>query len=274
MSFALAIPAFAQTNINADINTDGANINANANVNTQQGEQDNQDNQQPQPQKGMHGGQEWMNGKGGMMRPAVVGTVSAVSGTTITVNSKQGPKASAATSTTFTIDARNAVVKKNNATSTVSSIAVGDMIVVQGTVTGNNVVATMIRDGVMMRGAFGNKQNDGSDTPQIQGNGQPVIAGTISSISSSTVVVSNKAGATYSVDATNAKIQQKGNQSASISSLKVGDSVVVQGAVNGNNIVATTIIDGQVNAGENSSQSHLSNLFSGIGRFFRSLFGF
>ena len=94
--------------------------------------------------------------RGGMMggqRPGVIGTVSAISGNTITVNGKQGFNST--TTTLYTVDATNAAVTKNNAASMVSSIAVGDTISVQGTVSGTNVTATSIRDGVMMGGARG-----------------------------------------------------------------------------------------------------------------------
>ena len=87
------------------------------------------------------------------VRPGVTGTVSAISGTTLTVTSKKMERgmnkagtSTPAASVTYTVDASNATVTKNNTTSTLSAIAVGDTIMVQGTVSGTNVTATTIRD--------------------------------------------------------------------------------------------------------------------------------
>src|ERR1700733_14856473 len=78
---------------------------------------------------GWGGGHGFHGGPGPAMIPGVVGTVSTVNGTTITVNEKTRPNATSttATSTAFTVDASNATVIKNGASSTVSSIATGDM---------------------------------------------------------------------------------------------------------------------------------------------------
>ena len=79
-------------------------------------------------------------------RPAVIGTVSAVNGDILTVATNTWEKRSGASTpagstgssqattpaTTYTVDATNATVTKNNAASTLSAIAVGDMIMVSG----------------------------------------------------------------------------------------------------------------------------------------------
>ena len=76
----------------------------------------------------------------GMGRGAgVMGTVTAVSGNTVTVTDKDG--------TTYTIDATSAEVSKTS-TITVSQIAVGDTVGVQGTVSGTTVTAKHIMDGL------------------------------------------------------------------------------------------------------------------------------
>ena len=97
----------------------------------------------------VHAAGKWqgaiMRGNHAMMRPSVVGTVSAVSGANITVNGRQGFGTNASV-ITYNIDASTATVLKNNATSTISSIVVGDAIAVQGTINGTNVTATTIRE--------------------------------------------------------------------------------------------------------------------------------
>src|ERR1700722_1326994 len=81
-------------------------------------------------------------GGGSHMPPGVFGTVSAISGSTLTVTSK-GFGANA-TATTYTVNAANATVMKNGATSALSDIAVGDNVMAQGTVSGDTVTATKI----------------------------------------------------------------------------------------------------------------------------------
>ena len=84
---------------------------------------------------GGHGPMGMMGGRG----RGVMGTVSAVSGNTITVTGKDG--------TTYTVDATSANVEKM-VTESVSDIAVGDTVGVEGTVSGSNVTAKHIMDGL------------------------------------------------------------------------------------------------------------------------------
>ena len=227
-------------------------------------------------------------------RPAVVGTVSTISGNILTVAGRQGggfgPRPAAGIPparpspmpvTTFSVDATNATIMKNNATSTISSIAVGDTVMVQGTISGTNVTATMIRDGVRAPGQMGQGKAPTGQTPSpILGNGQPVVAGTISVINGSTLTITNKSNVTYTVDASSAKIYQGQNTASTLSILKVGDAVVVQGAVNGTSITASTVIDQAKPAGSENSNDNGGNgkphqgFFGGIGAFFSHLFGF
>lgn len=170
----------------------------------------------------------------GAVRPGVFGTVAAVSGNTITVQSRGFGQNS--TQTTYTVDATNAKVTKNNAASSVSGIAVGDTIMVQGTISGTNVTATSIRDGVGVgANGFGN------------GNG---ISGKVASINGNTLTVTGKTGfnrtattATYTVDASNATVTKNGT-SSSVSNIAVGDTIMVQGTVSGTSVTAKTIRDG------------------------------
>src|SRR4051812_5969848 len=79
--------------------------------------------------------------KGQMMNPpAVMGTVSAINGSTINVTAKNG--------TAYTVDASGATVLKNGTSSQVSAITTGDVVVVLGNVSGTIVKATKIVDGI------------------------------------------------------------------------------------------------------------------------------
>lgn len=238
-----------------------------------------------QPGIGRNGAGRGMMNRGNigniMMKPGVFGTVSAVNGNTITVTGKQGFGANAV-ATTFTVDATNAKVIKNNVAGTVSSILVGDTIVAQGTLTGTNLVATNIRDGVVVGRGLPNTNKMMNKQPEqalslITGNGQPVVVGTVSSIVGPTVVITNKSNVSYTIDATNAKITQ-GPNTISISNLAVGDMLVVQGTVNGNAVVASTIIDQAKPVSTTATpvangESH-GGFFAGVGSFFAHLFGY
>jgi hypothetical protein len=219
-----------------------------------------------------------MPGGSGMMKPGVFGKVTVVSGNIITVAGKSGFGTNA-TNVTYTVDATNATVMKNGATSSVSNIAVGDSISAQGTLTGTNLVATTIRDGAI---PAGQGKGSGQGTPPFTGNGEPIVAGSVTAVSGNTITITNKSNVTYTIDATNAKIT-KGPNTSTISDVAVGDMIVAQGTVNGNAVVATSVID-QSKAGNNSQgnegnsgqpQPHQGGgFFGGIGSFFAHIFGF
>lgn len=237
----------------------------------------------------------------GGMPPGIFGTVDTISGDTLQITSKiMRPNASSTPATVYTIDATNATIMKNGATSTIASVNVGDMVIVQGKVTGTNVAATVIRDGVngMMgrpgmypsstrgmlgngNGAFGRKPTSTrptSSTPLFQGNGEPVIAGSITAVNSSTLTITNASNVTYTVDVSSATIVKSGT-TLTIAGLAVGDNVVVQGAVNGTSVTASSVID-QGSGGKGNkptgtpSTGPRFDIFGAIGNFFKHIFGF
>lgn len=222
----------------------------------------------------------------GGMPPGVFGTVSSISGDMLMVTQKARPNATSTPTVTYTVDATNAKVIKNGTTSTVASIATGDMVMVQGTVSGTNVTATVIRDGVggMMgnRGptgnAFGRKPTSTPPASPIQGNGEPVIAGSVTAITGDTLTVTNASNVTYTIDATSATIVKNGATST-VASIATSDNVVIQGTVNGTSVTASSVIDqgngghGNTASGTPPAGSH-PNIFGAIGNFFKHLFGF
>ncbi len=214
--------------------------------------------------------------------PGVFGKVTAISGTTITVAGTAGPKGD--TATTYTVDASGATVMKKGETSTVGAIVIGDSLMVQGTVTGTNVVAKTIRSGIPAFGRMGDNDKDGSgkkgmmpQNPIISGNGQPVIAGSVTAISGSTLTVGTKSNISYSVNVSGATIVKSGATST-LSAITVGDNVIVQGVVNGTAIVAASVIDQPADLSEGSSDDskprgffgRMGGLFGG----FLHMFGF
>ncbi len=232
-------------------------------------------------------------GRGNMMGAGirgmrgVFGTVSAINGNSLTVTSKVGP--SGATATTYNVDATNAKVTKNNVTSSASAIVVGDTVMVQGTVSGSNVTATIIRDGVgkgegMIGKGEGVEGKNGTSTQarpsQIpQGNGQPIVGGAVTAVNGNILTVTNKSNVTYSIDATNASVTKSG-ASSTLSSIVTGDNIIAQGTVNGTSVTASSIIDqGSTASVQNGngtmpiSKPH-QGFFGSIGSFFAHLFGF
>ena len=225
------------------------------------------------------------------MRSGVIGTVASVNGTTLTVASvkvgwdrdgqdrDENKSKTTPTPITYTVDASKATVVKAGVASIVSAIAVGDKVMVQGAITGTNIVATAIRDGINKDEDKDkddkNKVKKPSPTPLILGNGQPVIAGTISAINGTSLTITNKSNITYTVDASTAKVQNKGVLST-LSTVVVGDNVVVQGAINGTSVTAYSVIDQGATAtvSPNSKSEGRGNMFGGIGRFLQHLFGF
>jgi hypothetical protein len=175
--------------------------------------------------------------------PAASGTVTAVSGNTITVTDKR-------TGTSYSVDASSAAIQKftppasgttpatkpTPATISVSDIAVGDNVTVQGTVSGSQITATKITDGMMMgRGGFG-------------GHGQQGAMGTVSAINGNTITLTGKNGKTYTIDATSATVKKVSD--STVGSITVGDTLMVNGSMSGSTVTATNIVDGVMGFGQ------------------------
>lgn len=67
------------------------------------------------------------------------GNITAINGNTITMQEEADEGGAL-----YTVDASNATVTNNGATSTLSALKIGDKIFVQGTTSGNNVVASSV----------------------------------------------------------------------------------------------------------------------------------
>jgi hypothetical protein len=231
------------------------------------------------------------NGRGGGMArgdigngpaPAVVGSVTAINGTMLTLQTWRRPGSANAAGTIYTVDAANAEVFDKGATSTVAGIAPGDMVSVQGTANGTNITATVIRYG--MNGAFGRRgAANGSTTPPFRGNGEPIVGGSVTAISGTTLTITNVSNVTYAVNAASSTVVLHGTTST-LASIAVGDNVMVQGVVNGTSITASMILDqgnmnhASVTPNVNRPHGHGGfdpfGFFGAIGGFFKHLFGF
>src|SRR5581483_4264400 len=125
--------------------------------------------------------------------------------------------------------------KPTQSSITISGIANGDTLMVQGTASGNNVTATKIIDGAfgMGRGWMGNRGNS--------------VFGTVSDINGNTITVTGRNNTTYTVDVTNAtisKITPGANGSRptkttiSVSGIAKGDTIMASGDLSGTNLTA------------------------------------
>lgn len=210
------------------------------------------------------------------IRPNVVGKVSAINGSVLTVISKQGfNKTFSKSPTTFTIDAKSAKILRGNTAILVSDIVVGDTVIIQGNITGTNITATVIRDGKVGEG-----DNDQA-LYQIEENGQPVVFGEISAISGFNLTVANSGDIVYSVDASNAKVFIPGKTNSSLSDLSSGDRVMIQGTVNGNSIKASLVVGQKApgfSVGSNQEKDNKNKLkagfFNNAWNFFKRIFKF
>ncbi len=82
-----------------------------------------------------------------------LGEAGAISGNALTLTMITRRDGNATTTTIYTVDASNAKIYVNNATSTIASIAAGDRIAVRGTLSGTAIAAIGIWKGNYMGGA-------------------------------------------------------------------------------------------------------------------------
>lgn len=207
----------------------------------------------------------------------IFGTVTAISGNTITVQTKTFVKGStSSTAAAYTVNADAAIIDKNKTAIAIAGISIGDTVMVEGTVSGSVVTAARIHDGVMVKGAPDTKSNTGNDTKNKgdatipDGNGQPVVGGTVTAVNGNTITFTNKGNVAYTADVTNAKIIKNGTV-ATASTIAVGDTVLAQGTINGSSVVAVTFIDSAKASQNEKDASH--GFFVSIGNFFSRLFG-
>lgn len=161
----------------------------------------------------------------------VHGTVTAVSGTTVTVTDVQS-------STSYTIDTSNATIIKASegerpTGATIADIAVGDTIGAHGTLSGTTLVADRVTDGMGMGGP-----RDGS---MMERGGRGGM-GTVTAVSGSSITLTTQNGETMTVDASSASVSKM--VTGSLADVAVGDTISVQGTRGDGTIKADHIMTG------------------------------
>lgn len=172
-----------------------------------------------------------------MVRPVVSGTVGTVSGNTFTVTDTKN--------TVYTVDDTNAKITKGFGktvqTLTAADIKSGDKLVVMGTVSGTAVAATAIIDGVGMM-----KPSKVGRAPGVFGTVAALNGGSFTIITHGRMgksTTATSATKTFTVTTNSSTVVAKDNQTATLSDLAVGQTVMVQGTVDNTalTVVATKL---------------------------------
>jgi hypothetical protein len=180
----------------------------------------------------------------------IFGTVTGISGTTLTVTDAKG--------TVYAVDASSAKIDPGmgGAGLSIANVVIGDKVVVTGPVTGTNEAAKTISDRSM--------------------NGRNIFSGKVTAVSGSLITINSMAGKTkntYTVDASAAVLSKgmgKGTPTTiALTDIAVGDQIFAIGTLSGTNVAATSVRDISASAAHNSKQTAKSpmakpsNLFSG-----------
>ncbi len=123
-----------------------------------------------------------------------------------------------------------------------SGFAVGNNVMVQGTLSGNTISAKKVMAINLPLGT---------------------VVGKITAVNGTTLTVSGSDSKSYTVLVANADIKAKGDKSSKLSNLTVGDSVLVKGDLDGTTITAKTVTEENIKGG----------FFHRFGLFFKGIFG-
>ncbi len=167
---------------------------------------------------GRHAGKGVMH----MQKPAVVGSVTTINGTILTVTDKNG--------TVFTVDAGSAKITKgfgpSSTTITLADMKVGDTVAVTGTVSGNAVAATAIVDGVGRGGPMNKDVHH--------------VGGTVTAVNGTSFTVerpafgNNTTKETFAVNTSGTTTFTKDGSAATLADVTVGSHVMVEGTLDTN----------------------------------------
>jgi hypothetical protein len=155
--------------------------------------------------------------------PALIGTVTAVSGSTLTVKAGEN-------GATYSVDASDAVIRKGSSTTTLSTVVVGDVVMVQGAINGTSVVATNVTTA-----------KSSSEIKKPIGDNLTGIIGSVTAIDGTKLTVKGKNNVTYTVSAGDAKVWKNRNNTSALANIKIGDSLIVQGTISGTAVTAKNI---------------------------------
>jgi hypothetical protein len=191
-------------------------------------------------------------------RPGTSGTIASMNGASITVTDAQ-------LGTTVSVTTSSATRVTVTKTVALSDIVKGDSVVVTGTGSGRAITATRISDsgtraagsGGRAGGRFGGRFGAGG---RLNGSGPPgsgpgrgappgsgsgtggFAAGTVTNVHGNTLVLASRNGSAATTVTTTASTTVTKTMSASLTDLKVGESVQISGTTGPNGVVAATSI--------------------------------
>jgi Domain of unknown function (DUF5666) len=179
----------------------------------------------------VRGGMMGMHGGG---KPGVHGEITAINGTTLTVKGMN--------SETYTVDASDAEIRvftegEGLDDASVSDLRVGDTVGVRGSIDGTNVDASDIMSGIP-EGRMGGRGHHGKHG----------VMGEVTAVDGSTITVTGLNGTSYTIDASDAPVSRV--VEGSLSDIKVGDRIGVQGSIDGATVDAKRIMDDVPEKGE------------------------
>lgn len=216
---------------------------------------------------------------------SLTGTVTVIGTNTITVNGKH-----ASTTGLFIVDVSSAKFFKNNATTTLNAILLGDTVFVQGKVSGNSVTASAVYSGKLPaalqkveirkeeKKEERKEKREDRMADRLRGT---AILGIVTNVNGNTILVDGRFGTstattTYTVNAANAKIF-KDKATTTVSAILVGDRVLVEGTVSGTTVTANVIFDGKLPLngkafGAFSYEPEQGKFFQKINNFLKNFF--
>ncbi len=165
-------------------------------------------------------------------RQAYFGVVTAKTDTTLTMLSANN------TSYTITLASETEIWINKNKQASLAGFAIGDNVMVQGTLVGNNISAKKILALHLPAGT---------------------IAGKVTATNATTITVLGSDNKSYNILTTDASIKAKGKDGKIV----VGDYIVAKGSLAGTTLTAETVVEGKTNGG----------FFSRFGLFFKGIFG-
>jgi len=205
----------------------------------------------------------------------IVGVVTLVNNGSISMTVQAS---STAAITTYTVSTNGAKIIKSGATTTVSSIQINDKIAVIGTVSGTDIAAKTIIDGILPHttgpptgikgGRFGSTTGR-SFASSTQPFVRPAAFGTVSAIngsSSFSLAEKTKTGTTtLSIDTNQSTVFREGTTTASFSTIAVGNLVAVSGTTTSTNeILASKVTIMQKTTFGKGSNGHKKGLPKGF----------
>lgn len=172
------------------------------------------------------------------MNRGIVGTISAISGKTLTITAYNDTK--------YTVDADEAKVYEGKETVALSTLMVGDVVFVQGEIKDTTVDASVIVD--VKKKEKDDKDKKGEDKPKApkpaDDKKQLGVIGEVTAKSGTTLTILGLDGKTYTVAAVDADVWVKGDKKdVSLDDITLKDKVVIHGDIDDTSVTAEAIAE-------------------------------